>query len=46
MEIMSSSISSKKILVIGASSSIGKSLFKYDKKKKFIGTYYKNKKKN
>ena len=45
MEIMSSSISSKKILVIGASSSIGKSLFKYDKKKKFIGTYYKNKKK-
>ena len=42
---MSSSISSKKILVIGASSSIGKSLLKLDKKKKFLGTYFKNKKK-
>ncbi|MDC3167194.1 sugar nucleotide-binding protein [Candidatus Pelagibacter sp.] len=42
---MSSSISSKKILVIGASSSIGKSLLKLDKKNKFLGTYFKNKKK-
>ena len=43
---MSLSISNKKILIIGASSSIGKSIFKYDKKKKFIGTYFKNKRKN
>ncbi len=43
---MSLSILNKKILVIGASSSIGSSIFKFDKKKKFIGTYFRNKKKN
>tara|TARA_B100000989_G_scaffold298989_1_gene291712 strand:- start:6723 stop:7589 length:867 start_codon:yes stop_codon:yes gene_type:complete len=42
---MSLSISNKKILVIGGSSSIGKSLFKLDKNNKLIGTYFKNKKK-
>jgi len=43
---MSLSISNKKILVIGASSDIGSSIFKFDKKKKFIGTYFRNRKKN
>ncbi len=43
---MNSSFLNKKILVIGASSSIGVSIFKFDIKKKLIGTYYKNKKKN
>ena len=43
---MSLSILNKKILVIGASSSIGSSILKFDKKKKFIGTYFRNKKKN
>lgn len=43
---MNLSISNNKILVIGASSSIGTSILKFDKKKKFIGTYFKNKKKN
>ena len=43
---MSLSISSSKILIIGASSSIGTSLLKFDKKKKFTGTYFSSKKKN
>ena len=42
---MNSSISNNKILVIGASSSLGKSIFKFDKRNKFIGTYYNNRKK-
>ena len=40
---MSLSTLNKKILIIGASSSIGKSIFKYDKKNKLVGTYFKNK---